>query len=66
MRQIALALAAAALLSACASAPNDGWTARAGAMPYESARAACQQISYGIQVNYINCMAGRGWVKTKK
>lgn len=66
MRQIALVLAAAALLSACASTPNDGWTAREGAMPYESARAACQQISYGIEVNYVTCMAGRGWVKAKR
>lgn len=66
MKQIALALAAATLLSACASPPNDGWTAREGAQPYETARAACQQISYGIEVNYINCMAGRGWVKAKK
>lgn len=34
-------------------------------MPYESARAACQEISYGIEVNYITCMAGRGWTKPK-
>ncbi|PKP82043.1 MAG: hypothetical protein CVT79_07035 [Alphaproteobacteria bacterium HGW-Alphaproteobacteria-18] len=66
MRQSVLVLAAAALLSACTSAPNSGWTAREGAMPYESARAACSEISYNIEANFITCMAGRGWTKAKK
>lgn len=66
MRQSAIALGAALMLAACASAPNNGWTAREGAMPYESARAACSEISYNIEANFITCMAGRGWVKPKK
>jgi hypothetical protein len=66
MRQPAIALGAALMLAACSSAPNGGWTAREGAMPYESARAACSEISYNIEANFITCMAGRGWVKAKK
>jgi hypothetical protein len=65
MIRSALIPAAALLLAGCASSPNDGWTAREGAMPYESARAACSEISYNIEANFITCMAGRGWVKPK-
>ena len=65
MRQSALAFAALIALAGCASAPNNGWTAREGAMPYESARAACRETSYNIEVNFITCMAGRGWTKPK-
>ncbi len=65
MRQSALALIAASLLAACASQPNGGWTSRPGAQTYATARSACQEISYGIEVNYITCMAGRGWTKAK-
>lgn len=57
---------AAALLLATACATSDtGWSSREGAQPFDTARAACQEISYGIEVNYITCMAGRGWVKPK-
>ena len=65
MRQTVLVLAAAALLSACATS-DTGWSSREDAQPFDTAKAACQQISYGIEVNYITCMAGRGWVKPKK
>lgn len=66
MKQSAFALAALLILGGCASAPNGGWTAREGAQPFNTARSACQEISYGIEVNYTTCMAGRGWTKAKR
>ena len=67
MRQTVLAIGAMLLLAGCASGgPNSGWTARPGAQSYATAHSACQEISYGIEVNYVTCMAGRGWVKARK
>lgn len=66
MKHALLTLAAALSLAACTSAPNGGWTAREGAQPYATARAACSEISYNIEANFITCMAGRGWTKPKR
>lgn len=66
MKQLTLPLAAALILAGCASTPNDGWTARPDAQPFNTARSACQEISYGIEVNYVTCMAGRGWTKPRR
>ncbi|ABI78526.1 putative lipoprotein [Hyphomonas neptunium ATCC 15444] len=67
MKQIVMPLAAALLLTACASSgPNKGWTSSPGAQSFAVAHTACQQISYGGQVNYVICMAGRGWTKPKR
>lgn len=50
-------------LTACASAVSEeGWSGTGG-QPFETARTACQQISYGIETNFIRCMAGRGWIR---
>ncbi len=62
-----LLLAAALALSACATGPSEGdWTSNPGAQPFQTAVAACNQISYNIEANFIGCMAGRGWSKVKR
>lgn len=69
MKLFPLVLAAALLLSACASGGSGNearWTSREGAQPFQTARSACEQISYGIEANFITCMAGRGWVRQKR
>lgn len=67
MRQTALILAAALCLCACTTTRSErGWTSGPGAQSFGVAYSACQQISYGIEINFINCMAGRGWFKEKR
>jgi uncharacterized lipoprotein YmbA len=62
-----LALIAALTLSACATGPSEkNWTSNAGAQPFATAVAACNQISYNVEANFVTCMAGRGWSKVKK
>jgi len=66
MRPLTLALAAALLVSACASAGRGTeaqWTSRPGAQPFATAHTTCREVSYGIEANFITCMAGRGWVR---
>jgi len=68
MKRAALIFAAAVLLAACASSRTSerGWTGHPGAQSFDTAHSSCQQISYGIEANYITCMAGRGWTKPKR
>lgn len=66
MKIITLALAAALLVSACASGGSGSesqWTSRPNAQPFATAHTACREVSYGIEANFITCMAGRGWVR---
>lgn len=59
-------LAAALALSACATGPAEkNWTSHAGAQPFRTAVAACNQISYNVEANFVTCMAGRGWTRAK-
>jgi len=59
-------LAAALALSACATGPAEkNWTGHVGAQPFRTAVAACNQISYNVEANFVTCMAGRGWTKAK-
>lgn len=61
-----LILAAALSLSACATGPAEkDWTGHAGAQPFRTAVAACNEISYGIAANFTVCMAGRGWTRAQ-
>jgi hypothetical protein len=65
--RLILLLAAALALTACVTGPAEkDWTGSPGAQPFRTAAAACSQTSYNIEANFITCMAGRGWVKTKK
>ncbi|HRK69016.1 MAG TPA: hypothetical protein PKY73_15790 [Hyphomonas sp.] len=65
--RLPLLLAAALVLSACATGPMEkDWTGAPGAQPFRSASAACSQTSYNIEANFITCMAGRGWTESKK
>jgi hypothetical protein len=69
MRRCAPFFLAATLLmvSACASTGGQkNWTARQGAQPFETAYTVCREASYGIEANFITCMAGRGWVRTAR
>ncbi|MEQ9504743.1 MAG: hypothetical protein RLO80_00630 [Hyphomonas sp.] len=62
-----LALISALALSACATGPAErDWTSNPGAQPFATAVAACNQISYNVEANFVTCMAGRGWSKVKK
>ncbi|MFN3312594.1 MAG: hypothetical protein ACK46Q_03905 [Hyphomonas sp.] len=64
MRTLPLTLAAALLLAACASGNTEAqWTSRPGAQPFATAHTTCREVSYGIEANFITCMAGRGWVR---
>ncbi len=64
MRNLPLTFAAALLLSACASGNTEAqWTSRPSAQPFATAHTACREVSYGIEANFITCMAGRGWVR---
>lgn len=66
MKHIALPLAAAILLAACTTTRSDaGWTGGPGAQSFPTAYSVCEQSSYGIEINFTNCMAGRGWVRNK-
>lgn len=59
-------LAALALLAACTTARSDaGWTGGPNAQAFATAYSVCEQSSYGIEANFINCMAGRGWVRNR-
>lgn len=59
-------LAAALALSACATGPAEkNWTSHTGAQPFRTAVAACNQISYNVEANFVTCMAGRGWTRAK-
>lgn len=59
-------LAAALALSACATGPAEkNWTSHGGAQPFRTAVAACNQISYNVEANFVTCMAGRGWTRAK-
>lgn len=62
MKRPALFVAVLLLVAGCATS-DAGWTSREGAQPFDTAHAACREISYGIETNFITCMAGRGWVK---
>ncbi|MFN7055351.1 hypothetical protein [Hyphomonas sp.] len=69
MRHRAPLLLATALLMATACASSGGqknWTARQGAQPFETAYTVCREASYGIEANFITCMAGRGWVRNAR
>ncbi len=62
-----LIIACVLALTACATGPSEkDWTGSAGAQPFATAVAACNQISYNVEANFITCMAGRGWTKVKK
>ncbi|MEX1251041.1 MAG: hypothetical protein WEA77_07595 [Hyphomonas sp.] len=62
-----LILAAALGLSGCATGPSEkNWAGHGGAQPFATAVAACNQISYNVEANFVTCMAGRGWTKVKK
>ncbi len=64
MRAIAVT-AAAALLAACATVDEPGWTG-SGAEPFDTAQAACEietQSNSGAQ--FEACMAGRGWTRPR-
>ncbi len=64
MRKLFLITAFA--LSACATSPSEtGWTSSKDAQPFATAVAACNQISYNVEANFIVCMAGRGWTKIR-
>lgn len=66
MRHPALTGLVLILLAGCTSASGEnGWTG-SGREPFETARTACQQISYGIEENFIRCMAGRGWIRSRE
>ena len=57
---------AALAVSACATGPSEsGWTSGADAQPFHTAVAACNEISYHIEANFVVCMAGRGWTKIR-
>lgn len=59
-------LAAALALSACATGPSEkNWSGGPDAQPFRTAVAACNQISYNVETNFITCMAGRGWTRAK-
>ncbi len=61
-----LLLIAALALSACATGPSEaGWTSGKDAQPFHTAVAACNEISYNIEANFVVCMAGRGWTKLR-
>lgn len=67
MRSLPLILAAALFLTACTTTRSErGWTGGKGAQQFATAYSVCQQASYGIEANFINCMAGRGWTRAKK
>ena len=61
-----LILIAVITLAACGSGPSQsGWTGQS-AQPFDTAVAACRQISGGNTANYYTCMAGRGWTRIQK
>jgi starvation-inducible outer membrane lipoprotein len=62
-----LAIIAALALSACATGPSEkDWTSNGSSQSFRTAVAACNQISYNVEANFVTCMAGRGWVKAKR
>lgn len=66
MKKYAFALAGLVMLAACTTTRSDaGWTGGPGAQAFPTAYSICEQSSYGIEANFINCMAGRGWVRNK-
>ncbi len=57
------ALAALALLSACATSDSRGWTG-SGAEPFDAAQADCRAQSQGQgEAAFEACMAGKGWTR---
>lgn len=63
MRKIVL-LAAAMLLSACASTHEGGWTGH-DAAPFDNAVAMCQIETQTVDgPDFERCMASKGWTRT--
>lgn len=66
MKRIAFPLTAAILLAACTTTRSDaGWTGGPSAQSFPTAYSVCEQSSYGIEANFTNCMAGRGWMRSR-